>query len=257
MRKIDNIIGKSIRGVDVLEFDNQAYERDLERKKNGETKHVRPRYICRCHFCGAVKSISANELFRKPRHGRQPEEIGCGCRKSEHIGESRRKTNSYVYDADQQCYIGTDSAGNKFLISVDSYNDVCQYCWKLDGRYFRAYIPKIKRQILLHRYVFFGLDNIDCSDKIDHINGDRYDCRLTNLRRCNHAQNMMNRKLGTNNKSGVVGVEWYKAGNKWRAELQKDHKRVYCQYFDNFDDAVKGRRDAELKYFGAYRHMSS
>lgn len=253
-----NIIGKSIRGVDVLSLDEEALCRDEERVLRGEIKKARKRYICRCHYCGSITSIADSELRRAQRRKTNSDDIGCGCRIKEHISRSRRKTNQYKYCQAEDCYIGVDCNGNEFKISPCSYDVVRKYSWVLDGRYFRTKIPEMKRTILLHRYVMFG-DDIDQHSKemIDHINGDRYDCRLQNLRVCTRSQNMMNRKRSCNNTSGVVGVRWNSVSHKWRAELAKECKRVYCAEFDNFDDAVRARHDAEILYFGEYRPQSS
>lgn len=67
----------------------------------------------------------------------------------------------------------------------------------------------------------------------------------------------INQNLRKDNKTGIKGVNWDKKSNKWQAQLQINKKKVLNKYFDNFDDAVKARREAELKYFGEYLHDMS
>ena len=67
----------------------------------------------------------------------------------------------------------------------------------------------------------------------------------------------INQNLRKDNKTGVKGVNWDKQSNRWQAQLQINKKKVLNRYFDNFDDAVKARREAELKYFGRYLHDTS
>ncbi|MDA6380520.1 HNH endonuclease signature motif containing protein [Escherichia coli] len=43
---------------------------------------------------------------------------------------------------------------------------------------------------------------------IDHINRVRTDNRISNLRLVTHSENMQNRKIQKNNKSGYRGVSW-------------------------------------------------
>lgn len=248
---IADIIGSTIRGCDILAFDEEAWEKEKHRVEIGEIKKAQKRYLCRCRFCGNISSIAYCNLVRKQRID-NADMVGCGCRRYAHIGQSHRKHNTYTYDESQKCYIGADNKGNEFLISEESYEAVSQYYWSLDKRYFRAYINIDNSGILLHRFVIFG-DNVAENDKnIDHINGDTHDCRLDNLRICTKSQNAMNRKRGINNTSGVVGVNWNKASGKWRAELHRGGQRLFYQAFDNYEDAVNARRMAEQKYFGAF-----
>lgn len=57
--------------------------------------------------------------------------------------------------------------------------------------------------------------------------------------------------------TGVKGVNWDKYRNMWQAQLQINKKKVLNEHFDNFDDAVKARQDAELKYFSEYINTNS
>ncbi len=52
------------------------------------------------------------------------------------------------------------------------------------------------------------------------------------------------------NKIGVIGVKFDKSRNKWQVGLVIDKKRVLSKRFANYEDAVKARKDAELKYLG-------
>lgn len=56
---------------------------------------------------------------------------------------------------------------------------------------------------------------------IDHINGDRTDNRIENLRLATQAENMQNlRKPGKRNKSGFLGVSWDKVVGLWVAQIR-------------------------------------
>jgi len=83
---------------------------------------------------------------------------------------------------------------------------------------------------------------------IDHINGDPFDNKIDNLRLVTHRENSMNRRLSCNNKSGVIGVHYYASREQWQAQITVKGKKINLGRFDNFDDAVKSRKDAEIKY---------
>lgn len=56
--------------------------------------------------------------------------------------------------------------------------------------------------------------------------------------------------LRSDNSSGITGVGWYSAGSKWYARISYNRKDIHLGYTKDFDQAVKWRRDAELKYYG-------
>lgn len=53
--------------------------------------------------------------------------------------------------------------------------------------------------------------------QIDHINGDRADNRIKNLRDVPQSQNVKNSRLSSSNTSGFCGVRWDKSRKKWFA----------------------------------------
>lgn len=87
---------------------------------------------------------------------------------------------------------------------------------------------------------------------VDHINRDKLDCRDENMRICKSKENARNLSLAINNKSGVTGVGWSNKQNQWVAQIMVNRKHIHLGFFDNFEDAVKARKRAEIKYFGEY-----
>lgn len=85
-------------------------------------------------------------------------------------------------------------------------------------------------------------------DNIDHINGNKSDNRIENLREVSHADNMRNRKKPVNNKSGTIGVFYRKDTNKWRAVIVIDGVKVSLGSFSKLEDAIEVRKEAEIKY---------
>lgn len=76
------------------------------------------------------------------------------------------------------------------------------------------------KRYFAHRIIWFLAHKEDPkSMQIDHINGDRDDNRLANLRLCNNAQNCLNTKLRSTNTSGIRGVSFAPKNRKkpWRA----------------------------------------
>jgi hypothetical protein len=90
--------------------------------------------------------------------------------------------------------------------------------------------------------------------QVDHRDADTLNNRKFNLRIVTKSQNNMNRNKQQNNKSGYKGILWYyhHGYNKWKASIRKDHKIYNLGYYDDINDAIKARKDAEIKFFGEY-----
>lgn len=130
-------------------------------------------------------------------------------------------------------------------IDLDDVDKVKKYKWGLEGRYI-----KNKEVGKLHRFI------MSCpEDKlVDHINHNSLDNRRKNLRICTYQQNNMNVSVSKRNKSGVVGVSFHKASKKWAARIKLNKKDIWLGSFEFIEDAIKARREAEIKYFGEYRN---
>lgn len=79
---------------------------------------------------------------------------------------------------------------------------------------------------------------------IDHINGNRSDNRIENLRSVSTAENARNSSIGKNNRSGHIGVNWCKATSSWRATIWLDGSQKHLGVFDRIEDAVRARAEA-------------
>lgn len=91
---------------------------------------------------------------------------------------------------------------------------------------------------------------------IDHINGNRCDNRICNLRDVNPTQNGYNRSKNRNNTSGVKGVSYDKRHSKWKVRITMDGKCVNLGQFDLFDDAVSCYYQNYKLFHGEYGRVS-
>lgn len=87
---------------------------------------------------------------------------------------------------------------------------------------------------------------------IDHINGNRSDNRLCNLRPANKLTNNYNSKLRKDNVSGVKGVTWSIQLKKWAARISINGYRKFLGYFDDLEFAELVTSEARLKYHGEF-----
>ena len=88
--------------------------------------------------------------------------------------------------------------------------------------------------------------------EMDHINRIKDDDRWENLRPATRTEQVINRGMQKNNTSGHKGVSWDKRKKKWKAQIKVDKKQIHLGLFDNLEEAVAVRKEAELKYFGEF-----
>lgn len=83
---------------------------------------------------------------------------------------------------------------------------------------------------------------------IDHINGDRADNRIANLRCVSYTDNARNQRIPKNNTSGVMGVRFYTPLGRWLATIGVGGRKIHLGYFDNKESAIAARKEAETRY---------
>lgn len=88
-----------------------------------------------------------------------------------------------------------------------------------------------------HRIVWF-LHNKKMPKYLDHIDGNRLNNKIDNLRECNLTQNACNSLKRKDNTSGYKGVNWFKPQNKWRARINMYGKEYHFGYFDSIEKAI-------------------
>jgi len=106
-----------------------------------------------------------------------------------------------------------------------------------------------KKQFNAHRlawYMTFG--SIESGIEIDHINHNRSDNRIDNLRIVRQQDNQKNRTKPITNTSGTVGVYWRKNRKVWVATITVARQFIYLGYFPRYSDAVNARKNAEVLY---------
>lgn len=95
--------------------------------------------------------------------------------------------------------------------------------------------------------------------KIDHINLDRSDNRISNLRLVTDTQSAHNRGRVCGSERGssqFKGVSWFKITGKWRAMIVVNKKAMSLGYFHNEVDAAQAYDAAAVEHFGEYAWLN-
>ncbi len=115
------------------------------------------------------------------------------------------------------------------------------------------YEYRVMKTHQVHRLVANAfIDNPDDKLCVDHKNNDRTNNHISNLRYATANENQHNRKLSSNNTSGIKGVYFDKRVKKWCARIKIDGIRIHIGYFDNLEDAKIARINRANEAFGIY-----
>lgn len=120
------------------------------------------------------------------------------------------------------------------------------FAGNITGGYLRGKIFGI--QYAAHRVIYALHHGKEPDGEIDHINHDRQDNRIGNLRVVSAIENMRNQKRFKNNKSGVVGVCWNSSKNKWLASIGTGGRLTFLGNYADKDEAIAVRTDAEKRF---------
>jgi hypothetical protein len=108
---------------------------------------------------------------------------------------------------------------------------------------------------LAHRIVWI-LSNSEIPKKmdIDHVSGVRGDNRLKNLRLASRSQNRANTCVSASSTSGIKGVHWHKATQKWAAVIRVSGKQKHLGFFFKISEAEAAYLAAAEEYQGQFAY---
>ena len=100
----------------------------------------------------------------------------------------------------------------------------------------------IKFNIRAHQFIWFISNNYTSVDKvIDHINGQRSDNRISNLRVVTQQENMFNQPK-------AKGFHFKKDCNKFESYIKINRKKIYLGIFQTEEEARQAYLDAKKIY---------
>ncbi len=213
-------------------------------KYDHKDKYSNKYYLCRCK-CGIEKIVFRGGLI-------SGDSKSCGCYNIEVLkGEKRYKWKLNEFRIHPNFVrIKASNCDKYFLVDLEDWEYLKEYTIFICSKgYPSINIDGIKHRI--HRIIMNPQNGL----VVDHINGDKLNNCKSNLRVCNNRQNGWNSKMPVTNRSGHKGVYKHSQTGKWVAQLRCNKITYSLGCYENIDDAVKARQDAEIKYFGEYRRV--
>lgn len=168
-------------------------------------------------------------------------------RNGKFLERTRFDDNEFIINEDITEIVLYNIAGEviaKAIINTDQLEKVKQYKWYLNGSGYAETNLDDNKKLTLHRFLMNAPDDM----YVDHKNRRRLDCRLQNLRLCTKTENNRNVSIKKHSKSQIRGV-YQDNYNKWIAYININHKKIHLGYFENVEDAIKAREEAEIEYY--------
>lgn len=147
--------------------------------------------------------------------------------------------------------------GGSTIVDADLITRLSQYKWHMswDGYVFTTFWSGEKCTMKgLGAFILETEKGFQC----DHINGDRLDNRLSNLRIVTPQQNQWNqgKRLPQKSTSKYKGVYFCKGHNAWRSQIRVNGKKIHLGTSRNQEDAALKYNSAAQKNFGQYARLN-
>lgn len=139
--------------------------------------------------------------------------------------------------------------GRSVIVDAQDYGDLIQFRWySSKEKAAKKYVYRLResRSIeTIHRRIIQPPHGL----LIDHINGDTFDNRRSNLRVCTTAENLRNRRV-IRSSTGFKGVS--KSGKSYAARICLDYKDIFLGNYRTAEEAAAAYDLAAIKYFGEF-----
>jgi len=182
------------------------------------------KWLCKC-VCGMKRIIYSHSLVSGKTKS-------CGCLSKEVTGAMNRSHEMYGTPVWRSWQSMKSRCNNKKLKSYKDYGGRgITFCTRWDK--FENFIADMGPRPSLN----YSIDRID--------NDGNYE--PSNCRWATRQQQTRNKRIGKNNKSGIIGV--YRAAKSWRAVIKFSGNRLSLYQGPDFFEACCARKNAELRYW--------
>lgn len=146
------------------------------------------------------------------------------------------------------------SQGRFAMVDDRDFEELSELKWSCSGKKTRPYAAAYSdgEWLYMHRVVA----KPEAGMFVDHRDGDTLNNQRSNLRCCQHRQNIRNSKISKRNKTGFKGVSFNTQKNRFVAHIKVNYRSKYLGYFNNARDAAAAYNRAAMKWFGAFSNLN-
>lgn len=105
-----------------------------------------------------------------------------------------------------------------------------------------------RKAYLAHRLVWLWIYGDFPKFDLDHIDRNKKNNAIENLREVTNSQNHQNQNIRSNNTTGTTGIYFRHDCGKWRAMIKVNGKQIHLGYFEDKSFAIAARKKAEKIY---------
>ena len=215
----------------------------------GDNKFIKYIANCTCTYCGRT---NVEKYLYQITSGNT---VSCGCVReysNSRAGKFERYMNYYVYLDPYTVRVFFNNEPDKsMIVDTSTWIYLNKYVWSYHKSSGYASTTLEDGKFAAYHYLI-----LECPDGYvrDHINRDRLDNRLCNLRVVNQKANCINRTLIPPKETGKIGVTYDKGRKKpYRAQItyrdENNIKRKKTKNFELLDDAIAYRKQLEDTYY--------
>ena len=142
----------------------------------------------------------------------------------------------FRYDSNEgKLYRIRDAIGRRYNLEMTNMDSKKQY-YRVDivDSYGK------EREFQVHRIIWFMHTGQEPVGQVDHLDGNMFNNKIENLRVVDNATNQRNRRMLSNNTSGITGVSKVRSG-KYKASIGVDGKRIVLGEYPTIEEATIAR----------------
>ena len=168
-------------------------------------------------------------------------------------------------DAINECWRSIDGHINYQVSNIGRVRNVntgriLKQCADPWGYYFVGrFKGGVEKKYTVHKLVaheFIPRPDTTVKLVVDHIDRNKANNQVTNLRWATQQQNNMNLTIRTGTSSQYKGVSFNKKSRKWRAEINFNGKHLYIGSFTNEEDAARAYNAKAIELHAEFANLN-
>lgn len=142
--------------------------------------------------------------------------------------------------------------GRSAIVDDNTFSEIGHLNWCINSNGYAMRMPPRNKGVRTPIYMHKEIMGAWGKTQVDHINGNKLDNRLANLRICNTSENHGNMRMRSDNTSGFKGVIKGRGQDRWYAHIHKMGVRIYLGSFTSKREAAMAYDSGAERVFGEF-----